>query len=235
MKSENQEVTVHFWNRISLKEKALFYEHLANLVDGGVTFIDALRSFCAKTENPKFYRDASDLLMLVESGDSMSNAMKKLPRTFDRGEVSIIEAGEQSGTIHRSFMSLATELRDREDLAAKLKGAMTYPMIILIFLVAAVTIIMVFVVPKLLPLFENAGTDLPAVTVSLIVTSNFIANHFLLLAFGVIGVIVALISYANTYQGRKHIDRVILSLPLVGKVYRNYLIVRVSTTLGLLL
>ena len=183
MQLESPEVPVRFWHRISLKEKALFYEHLANLVDGGVTFIDALKSFCEKTENPLFYNEARELLMLVESGDAMSNAMKKLPRVFDKGEVAIIEAGEQSGTLHRSFTSLALELREQDMLGSKLKGAMTYPAIILVFLVAAIMVIMVFVVPKLLPLFENAGTDLPTVTVSLIATSNFVAHHFLFLAF----------------------------------------------------
>jgi type IV pilus assembly protein PilC len=235
MVTEIPEVPVRFWHRISLKDKALFYEHLANLLDGGVTFLESLSSFCEKTENPRFYRDAMELLMLVESGDSVSTAMKKLPRTFDRGEVSIVEAGEQSGTLQRSFTSLADELRDREVLLSKLKGAMTYPAIILAFLVAAITVIMVFVVPKLLPLFENAGTELPAVTVSLIATSDFIANHFFLLLFFVVGVIIGFVTYVNSYQGRRQFDQVALSIPLIGKVYRNYLIVRVATTLGLLL
>lgn len=235
MATEFAEVPVHFWNRITLKEKALFYEHLSNLIDGGVTFIDALRSFCEKTENPLFYKYATELLMLVESGDIMSNAMKKLPRAFDRGEVSIIEAGEQSGTLQRSFSSLAEDLRNQETLSSKLKGALVYPAIILAFLVAAIMVIMVFVVPKLLPLFENAGTELPAVTVSLIATSNFVANNFLIIVFGIAGLVIGIFSYIKTYQGRKHFDTIILRVPLIGRVYRNYLIVRVSTTLGLLL
>ncbi len=131
MKREFQDIPIHFWNRISLKEKALFYEHLSNLIDGGVTLIEALDSFCDKTKNPRLYRDIAELLLLIESGDVMSNAMKKLPRTFERGETSIVEAGEQSGTMQRSFMSLAEDLRNREDLRQKLISAMTYPAVIL--------------------------------------------------------------------------------------------------------
>lgn len=119
------------------------------------------------------------LLLLIDSGDVMSFAMKKLPRTFDVSEVSIVEAGEQSGTMQKSFSSLAEDLRNREDLRQKLKSAITYPAIILTFLLAAILIVMIFVIPKLLPLFETAGTELPFSTRSLVATSNFISEHFI--------------------------------------------------------
>ncbi len=184
MQREIIDVPVHFWNRITLKEKAVFYEHLSNLIDGGVTLIEALDSFCEKVVNPLFYREVAQLLHLIDSGDIMSMAMKKLPRTFDKSEISIVEAGEQSGTMQRSFASLADDLRSREELRQKLVAALTYPAIILVFLVAAIIIIMIFVIPKLLPLFETAQTELPLSTRSLIATSNFISNHFFLIIIG---------------------------------------------------
>ena len=235
MNREFQDIQVHFWNRITLKEKALFYEHLANLIDGGVTLIEALDSFCDKTKNPRFYRDTAELLFLIESGDVMSNAMKKLPRTFERGEISIVEAGEQSGTMQRSFNSLAEDLRNREDLRQKLISAMTYPSVILGFLVLAIAIIMVFVVPKLLPLFETASMELPFATRSLVATSEFVSNNFILIFLTIILGVVGFYTYIQSYNGKRWFDGCILRIPLIGNVYRNYLIVRISTTLGLLL
>ncbi len=88
--------TVRFWHRIKTKEKALFFEHLSNLVEGGVTVVHALHSFLEKTGNPRFAAELSELVLLVESGDPFSTAMKKLPKTFGRAEVSIVESGEQS-------------------------------------------------------------------------------------------------------------------------------------------
>jgi type II secretory pathway component PulF len=165
----------------------------------------------------------------------MSSAMKKLPRTFDTAEISIIQAGEQSGTLHRSFMSLAEDVRNRDDLRKKILSAMTYPLIIVGFLFAAIVIVMVFVIPKLLPLFETAQTELPLSTRSLIATSDFISNHFFLLFF--LGIIAgaSLYSYAITPSGKEFFDRLLLKIPVVGNVYRNYMIVRMATTLGLLL
>jgi len=123
MKTEaHQEMpVVRFWHKISIKEKALFYEHLFNMVDGGVSVIAALRSFLDKNRNIKMEVEILGLLVFVESGDSFSIAMKKLPNTFDRREVAIIEAGEQSGTMQYSFVNLAAELRNQAELKSKVK------------------------------------------------------------------------------------------------------------------
>ncbi len=112
---------VRFWHTISIKEKALFYEHISNMVDGGVSVVAALRSFIDKNRNIKMEAEILGLLVFVESGDSFSIAMKKLPNTFDRREVAIIEAGEQSGTMQYSFSNLAAELRDQVELKSKVK------------------------------------------------------------------------------------------------------------------
>lgn len=160
MKIESEKNTqevreARFWHRISTKEKALFYEHLANMVDGGVPVIAALHSFLDKNRNVKLDEEITNLLMFVESGDSFSIAMKKLPSVFDKREVAIVEAGEQSGTMQHSFVSLSNELRNQEELALKIKGALTYPFIIVLFLVGAVMTIMTYIIPKLEPLFMN--------------------------------------------------------------------------------
>ena len=235
MQKEFSEAEVQFWHTITLKEKAVFYEHISNLLDGGVTLLEALESFCAKVKNPLFYNEAISLLRLIDSGDVMSIAMKKHPRTFDRSEVSIVEAGEQSGTMQKSFASLAEDVRNRDDLRRKLISAMTYPLIILGFLIMAILIVMVFVIPKLLPLFETAETELPFSTRSLIATSQFISGNFLLIIIFLGFLVAGIYSYARSPGGRAFFDKLFLSLPLVGTVYRNYLIVRIATTFGLLL
>ena len=170
---------IRFYHRISVREKSVFYEHLSNLLDGGVTVISALASFLEKTENPKMYRSIRELLLFVESGDPVSTAMKKFPKFFERSEVSIVESGEQSGTLQKSFASLAKDLRDTEDVKSKVKNALTYPAIILLFLVGAIVLVMTYVVPKLIPLFESTGTDLPFITKTLVWSSGFVRSHII--------------------------------------------------------
>ncbi|MDD2917228.1 MAG: type II secretion system F family protein [Candidatus Gracilibacteria bacterium] len=226
---------VHFWHRISTKEKALFYEHLANMVDGGVSVISSLRSFLDKNRNIKMEAEVLNLLMFVESGDGFSIAMKKLPTTFDKREIAIIEAGEQSGTMQHSFVSLAEELRNQEELKSKVKGALTYPLIIVLFLIGAVLTIMTYVIPKLEPLFMTTGVELPMATQSLISTSRFIQGHFYSIIVIMIAIVLLFQVYAKSISGRRTLDTLYLNIPVVGQVYRNYTIVRIASTLSLLL
>lgn len=226
---------VRFWHTITSKEKALFYEHLANMVDGWVPVIASLRSFLDKNKNPKLEAEILNLLIFVESGDSFSIAMKKLPSVFDRREIAIIEAGEQSGTMQRSFESLAAELRNTEELKAKVKWALTYPLIIVVFLVGAILTIMTYIIPKLEPLFESTGVELPFMTQALIGTSRFIENNFIAIIVLIVIAILLFQAYSRSTFGRYTLDSLYLRLPVVGTVYRNYIIVRVASTLSLLL
>lgn len=226
---------VRFWHRIGTKEKALFFEHLSNLVEGGVTVIQALHSFLEKVGNPRFYAEVSELVLLVESGDPVSTAMKKLPRTFGRAEISIVESGEQSGTLQKSFASIAADLRSRDDIRLKLTGALTYPVVIMAFLMVAVLVVMTYVVPKLVPLFQTSGSELPGVTAALMNTSNFVRDNFALIIAFFVFAAFGFRAWISTYSGRYAFDLYSLRAPLIGTLYRNYLIVRVSSMLSLLI
>lgn len=177
--------------------------------------MNATNSFLEKTQNPRLYQEISKLFLFINSGDSFSTAMKKLPTTFDRRETSIIEAGETSGTIQRSFMNLAKQLREQEELTKKITGAMTYPLIIMVFLAIAVSVIMMYVIPKIQPLFASNDMELPLVTQSLIATSSFMINNFALIIVFIIGGIIGIQAYFKTESGRLLFHDVALKLPLV--------------------
>jgi type II secretory pathway component PulF len=176
-----------------------------------------------------------NLLVFVESGDSFSIAMKKLPNIFDKREVAIIEAGEQSGTMQYSFVNLANDLRSQEELTSKVKGALTYPFIIVLFLFGAVITIMTYVIPKLEPLFTNTGVELPFATRTLVASSRFIQENFWGIIILFLAVILSFQAYAKSDAGRRSLDMLYLKIPVIGNVYRNYIIVRIASTLSLLL
>jgi type II secretory pathway component PulF len=131
------------------------------------------------------------LVFFVESGDAVNVAMRKLPNFFDEQEVAIVESGEQTGMIQGAFLAIATDLRSQEDLKNKITSAMTYPVIIMFFLVLAVSVVMIYVVPQLMPIIGNMSGELPLMTKALIGTSEFLKNNIILLilallAFGLI-------------------------------------------------
>ncbi len=225
---------VYPWHRITAKDRGFLYMHLANLIEGGVTAISALRSFLEKTDNPRLYQAVEDLRFFVESGDAFSIGMKKLPLVFPRAEIAIVEAGEQSGTMQRSFIRLAEELRAQEELKSVVRGALAYPSIIIVFLVGAVLVIMTYVIPNLMPLFEETDVDLPASTRSLVATSEFVTSYFwaIILAFLAMGLIAR--SVLSTRGGRETFEEFLMDMPLLGPVYKYYCIVRITSSLGLL-
>jgi len=137
--------------------------------------------------------------------------------------------------MQHSFVSLANELRNQEELKSKVKGALTYPFIIILFLVGAVMTIMTYIIPKLEPLFANTGVELPFATQALIGTSRFIQGNFWGIIIFAIVIVLAFQAYAKSITGRRALDVFYLKIPVVGDVYRNYTIVRVASTLSLLL
>lgn len=232
---EFREEPVYFWQTITSKDKALFYEHLANLVDWWVTIINALDAFLEKTINPRLSKEISNLLVFIDSWDSFSTAMKKLPMVFDRKEIAIIEAWESSGTMQKSFECLAVQLREEDDLKLKAKSALTYPVIIMAFLVVAVLVIMTAVIPKLKPLFDTAQVELPFATKSLMFASDFVTWNIIFIIIFIFLAYLWVKAYSKTSTWKKFYDELFLKLPLVWSVYKNYIIAQIASNLWLLI
>ncbi len=160
--------------------------------------------------------------------------MRKLPNYFYDQEIAIIESGEQTGMLQSAFLSISKDLRMQEELRNKITAAMTYPVIIMIFLAIAFGIVMIYVIPQLLPILASTPSELPWSTKSLIATSDFLRNHIVALFVLLFAGGFLFIGYIRTEYGRTWWDRVKVSFPLIGTVYKNYLIARSMSTFHLL-
>ena len=223
-----------FFSRISIKDKALFYENVANLLEGWVTLLMALKWLRDRLPTGKLQEAIDHIVFFVEWGDAVNIAMRKLPNFFDEQEVAIVESGEQTGMIQESFLAIASDLRGQEELKNKITSAMTYPLIIMLFLILAISIVMIYVVPQLMPILGNVTWELPFTTKALIWTSNFIKDNIIYIVITCIGLGLIWVWYARTEHGAKMIDREKITLPIAGLVYKNYLIVRTMSTFHLL-
>jgi type II secretory pathway component PulF len=161
-------------------------------------------------------------------------AMRKLPDFFDEKEISIVESGEQTGMIQESFLAIASDLRGQEELKNKIVSAMTYPVIIILFLILAISIVMIYVIPQLMPIIGGMSDDLPFTTRALIGTSSFLQDNFLFIFIALAGFILISVGFSRTEYGAEIIDREKIMLPITGPVYKNYLIVRTMSTFHLL-
>ncbi|MDQ7009174.1 MAG: type II secretion system F family protein [Candidatus Gracilibacteria bacterium] len=221
-----------FIKSVSTIEKYNFYEYLSVMVDAGVGFSNALESVQSRITNPFFSEKIEELNTYIKSGDSFSKSMRKVPQIFDIGEISIIEAGEQTGKLVQSLQKLSDDLKKMDALKKKVKGALTYPIVIFSFLILAVIIVLTYVIPQLLPLFETAEVELPGATQALIATSEFLQNNYWYIIFVIFTLIVAFIGYKSTKEGKTAINNILIQAPLIGKVYKNYALANISSSLG---
>ena len=160
--------------------------------------------------------------------------MRKLPNYFYDQEIAIIESGEQTGMLQSSFVSISKDLRMQEELKNKITAAMTYPVIIMNFLGIAFGIVMIYVIPQLLPILSSNPSELPWSTRSLIGVSDFLRQNILILLVLFFSGGFMFVGYIRTEYGRTWWDRVKVTFPLIGTVYRNYLIARSMSTFHLL-
>lgn len=223
-----------FFSRISIKDKALFYENIANLLEGGVTLTVALKWLRDRLPLGKLKEAVDHLVFFIESWDSVNVSMRKLPNFFDEQEIAIVESWEQTGMLQASFFEISNDLRGQEELKNKITSAMTYPVIILFFLVLAVMIVMVYVVPQLIPIITNMSGELPFMTKALINTSKFLKENIIILLLSGFGVWLIIFWYISSEIWAYQWDRQKILLPIVWPVYKNYLIVRTMSTFHLL-
>jgi len=224
----------YIFKSVSLLEKFNFYEYLATMLDWGVTVISALDSVQRKMKNQYFKERIQEILEDISSGDSLNKAMKKQVQIFNASEYAIVEAGEQSGNLIHSLKTLAHESKKVHELKQTVKTALTYPTIIVCFLILAVIIVMTYVVPTIIPLIEQAGVEKPMATVALIATSDFLRDHFIALGVGIGMIVILGMMYGLGENGRHQFDKLYLHLPLIGEVYRNYILASGASTLWLL-
>ncbi len=226
---------IFLFKKVGLVDKYNFYEYLAVLIDGGVSISEAITSTSDKVRNQYFKKKIEELHTYLSSGDSLSRSMKKIPQVFESAEVAIIEAGESIWAVTASLFKLSEELKKVHNLRLKIKWALTYPLIIFLFLLISVIIVLTYVIPAIKPLFATAEVELPKATQALIFTSDFIQNNFLLIILFCFTCFIAFMAYKNTERGKANLDYFLLGLPLVGTVYRNYILSNIASNMGTLI
>ncbi len=233
--TNTQNNDIILFKSVSDIEKYNFYEYLSVMIDAWVSIADILESFIEKSWNPYFKEKIRELQTYVSSWDYFSKSMRKIPQIFNTWEISIIEAWETTGKLVESLQKLSDDLKKVHALKQKVKGALTYPIMIFLFLILSVVIVLAYVIPQLVPLFANAEVELPVATVALVATSDFLRENYWYIIFIIFSLIVAFIWYRSTTSWRNHINNILLQMPLIWKVYKNYALANISSSLWTLI
>jgi type IV pilus assembly protein PilC len=213
------------FNKVRTKDKILFSRQLSTLLNAGLPLLQALRSVNAQTESKPLKVVISEIIAAVEGGSALAAAMSRYPDVFNQVYLSLIAAGETSGTLDEALVRLANQQEKDADIMAKIKGAMIYPLIILVVMGGVVAFMLVKVLPQVKELYSEvgSGTSLPLVTRILMGASDFLI-HFWWLALIIVAIIAVFTSrWVRTLGGKTFIDKVKMRAwpfaPLFMKLY----------------
>ena len=224
-----------FMNRITTKDKIVFTRQFATLIGAGLPLAQALRTVSEQTENKKMRSVVDDILASVESGSSLKDAFSKFPDVFDKVYLALIAAGEMSGTLDESLRRVATQQEKDAAMMSKIRGALTYPAIVLVVIGLVMAFMMVQVVPQVKQLYKDMHQELPFATQILIGISDFMINFWwlVLIGLGVAGYFFR--QYLKTESGIKFAANFKLNVPLFSPLFRKLYMARFARTGQLLL
>lgn len=218
---------------IKSKDIAIFTRQLATMMRAGVPLLQAFDIVSRGSTNPRLAKLLNEIRMDVETGTSLSAALRKHPLYFDALYCNLVEAGEAGGILETLLDRLATYKEKTEAIKAKIKSALIYPVAVLVVAFIVVAVIMIFVIPAFKEIFTSFGADLPAPTLFVIATSELFVQYWYII-FGVLigGTYFFFESWKRSEKMQKAMDRLLLKVPLFGPLVYKSAVARWTRTLA---
>lgn len=221
--------------KVPIQDLANLTRQLSTLLKANIPLVDSLIAVAEQMENPTLRDMVSDIKNQVNEGSTLNKAMSKYPNVFNNIYLTMCEAGEATGTLDVILVRLAEFTEAQNALSAKVRAAVLYPIIMTVFLLGMLSIIFIFVVPKMTAIFESAEMELPWYTEVVIGASGFFVEWwYFIIAFGFVGFIFFM-NWKKSPKGSRRWDQIILKMPLVGRLSRMISVSRFSRTLSTLL
>jgi type IV pilus assembly protein PilC len=233
--SESFSKRVRLLDRITGKDVAIFSRQLAVMFKANVSLVESLRTIGGQFSNQSFREKILKISQDVEAGTSLSNAFAKFPDIFSSFFIAMIKAGEVSGNLSEQLTYLANYLEKNYYLSGKIKGAMTYPALIVVVVIVVLFMLSYFVLPNLLSTLTETGAELPLITQIVIVGSNFIRGPGgLLIILGMVLMAVFAMKYYKSNNGRVFFDKLFLQLPVFSTLLKMVYLSRFADNLSTL-
>lgn len=204
--------------KVKDKDLAVFCKQFSAVLNAGVTIISALEMMSEQLENKTLKRALQEAQAYVQKGGTLADAFKLNPKVFPPIMINMTAAGEMSGNLEICFDRLTTHFETANALHSKVKGAVTYPIVILIVVVAVVAVLLVGVIPQFSQMFDDLGSELPAATQMLVNLSNFLQHKWYILVIIVAAIVLGLKAFGKTEPGSLMYAKIGIKFPLFGNL-----------------
>lgn len=204
--------------KVKDKDLAVFCKQFSAVLNAGVTIISALEMMSEQLENKTLKRALQEAQSYVQKGGTLADAFKLNPKVFPPIMINMTAAGEMSGNLEICFDRLTTHFETANALHSKVKGAVTYPIVVLIVVVAVVAVLLVGVIPQFSQMFDDLGSELPAATQMLVNLSNFLQHKWYILVIIVAAIVFGLKAFGKTEPGSLMYAKIGIKFPLFGNL-----------------
>jgi len=222
-------------NRVSVRDRAIFTHQLATLLRAGMQLCIALKTLTKQTENKYLASVIQQLHTDIEQSSSLSQSMAKHPRAFSQVYTAIVEAAEESGSLAETLSVLSGQLKTQASVRAQIRGALVYPVFLLVVSAVVVGVLTTFVVPKFIELFVNVNQKLPLPTKILVGAVGIVEGFWWILVIRIAVIVFFGLAVLRLQHVRLYVDGLLLKLPLAGTLNRKLQLARFTRTMGSLL
>jgi type IV pilus assembly protein PilC len=220
---------------IKTQDKINFAKNLGSMITAGLPVTRALSVMEKQAKGEALKTLLAELSSDVSRGSTLSESLGRRPKVFSALFISMVRAGEESGTVSTSLAIVASQMEKSYLLARKVRGALIYPALILVVMVVLAALLLIYMVPTLTATFEGIGVKLPLATRILIGASDFLVENTLVVLAATLLTVLAALSYLKSVSGRRVMDLVSLHIPAIGNMVREVQVARTARTLSSLL
>lgn len=231
----NKNISLSFGSSIKSRDYSVFCRQFVSIIGAGVSLINALEMMVEQTENISLKKGLQGIYEDVSKGESIAAAMRKRPKVFPGMFCNMVDAGESSGSLEKAFERMAIQFEKDTKLRQAVKKAMIYPIVLVFVMIGVILIMLSYVIPSFMGMFEDLETELPAITQLVVNMSDFIREKWWLLMLIVAAVVLIFKAYAGTSLGRLTIDRLKLGIPFFGELQKKTACAKFGRTLCTLL
>ena len=233
IKKKKSAIDLGFGGRVPLKSLVVFTRQFATMIDAGLPIVQCLDLLGTAEPHKAFKQKILSIKTDVESGSTLADAMSRHPGAFDNLYVALVTAGEEAGILDTVMNRLAIEIEKSQKLRRKIRGAFTYPTIVMVVAVLVVVLLLYKVIPTFTAMFaEMGGGELPGPTQFVVMLSNFVQSNIVFIALGIFAAIMFFTWFMRYKPTRAIFDRYILKAPLFGPLVRKAAVARFTRTLG---
>lgn len=230
-----RDLSLSFESKVKPRDLAVFCRQFVSMSRAGVSILDCLNLLREQAENKRLARAIREIQTEVEKGETLASAMSKQEKIFSNLMVTTVAAGEESGSLEISLERMAEQYEKSAKSQALIKKAMIYPVIVALVAVAVVVVMLVVVIPRYSSMFEELGTDLPAITKNVVAVSDFLIHYWFVLVPLIIAAVAGIRYFLKTPTGQLTIGRLALKVPIVKNLTVKFACTQMARTLSTLL